>query len=192
MILADSEIKKRIQNWEIWYESMWEYDIFKQIWPTSIDFRLWPVFKIYRKSRKTYIDTKVGIDKDHVETIELKDWDSFILHPGDFVLWSTLEKIKVPHNLVCRCEGRSSLWRLWIIIHSTAWFVDPWFQWTITLEMTNINEVPVKLYVWMRIGQFAFETVEWIVETPYDSEKRGSKYMNQIKPEESRIDKDLY
>ena len=191
MILSDSEIKRRIKNWEIVFESTPNYDVIQQIWPTSIDFRLWTTFKIYRKSRKTFIDTKEWIDPEHVEIIELKDWDSFTLHPGDFVLWASLEKIKVPYDLVCRCEGRSSLWRLWIIIHSTAWFVDPGFEWTITLEMTNINEIPVRLYVWMRIGQFAFETIEGKVETPYDVRK-WSKYMLQVKPEESRIDEDLY
>jgi len=191
MILSDTEIKKKIQNKEIIFENNWEYDIFEQIWPASIDFRLWNVFKVYRKSRQTVVDSKVWFPAEHIETITLNDWDKFVLHPWDFVLGVTLEKIKVPYNLVARCEWRSSIWRLWVIIHSTAWFIDPWFEWTITLEMTNINELPVAIYVWMRIWQFAFETIHWEVSNTYDK-RRWSKYMHQILPEESRIENDLY
>jgi len=190
MILSDSEIKKRLKSWEIEMVSNWNYDVIDQIGPASIDFRLWNTFKLYRRSRKTVIDSKEWFDKEHIETITLEDWESFILHPGDFVLGVTLEKIKVPYDLVCRCEWRSSIWRLWVIIHSTAWFVDPGFEWTITLEMTNINELPVALYTWMRIGQYAFETIMWEVENTYDK-RVWSKYMNQVLPEESRIDNDL-
>jgi dCTP deaminase len=172
-------------------ESLWWYDIDKQIWPASLDFRLWGTFKIYKKSRQTVIDSRDWVIKEHVETIELKDWDKFVLHPWDFVLWVTMEKIRVPYDLVARCEWRSSIGRLGVIIHSTAWFIDPWFEWTITLEMTNINELPVALYVWMRIWQFAFETIDWKVENTYDK-RVWSKYMNQILPEESRVCSDLY
>ena len=191
MILSDSEIRKRLTNWEIWMKTFWDFNIMEQIWPASLDFRLWNTFKIYKKSRQTVVDSRVWVDREHIETITLWDWEMFVLHPGDFVLWVTLEKIKVPYDLVARCEWRSSIWRLWIIIHSTAWFVDPWFEWTITLEMTNINELPIALYTWMRIGQYAFETILWTVEIPYDK-RNWSKYMNQLLPEESRIVNDLH
>ena len=191
MILSDSEIRKRLENWEIWMTTDWDYDIMQQIWPASIDFRLWNTFKIYKKSKQTVVDSKKWVDRDHIETITLWNWEMFVLHPWDFVLWVTLEKIKVPYDLVARCEWRSSIWRLWVIIHSTAWFVDPGFEWTITLEMTNINELPIALYTWMRIGQYAFETVLWTVENTYDK-RVWSKYMNQHLPEESRIVTDLY
>jgi len=190
MILSDWEIKKRLELWDIEFESLWWYNIYDQIWPASLDFRLWNTFKLYKKARKTVIDSKVWFDPEHIETITLKDWDNFILHPGDFILWVTMERIKVPYDLVVRCEWRSSIWRLWVIIHSTAWFVDPWFNGTITLEMTNINELPVALYVWMRIWQFAFETISGKVINTYDKRK-WSKYMNQVLPEESRINNDL-
>lgn len=190
MILSDSEIKKRIKSWEIWIKSSWNYSILDQIWSASLDFRLWNTFKIYKKTRQSVIDSKIWINLDHIETITLKDWDMFVLHPGDFVLWLTLEKIKIPYDLVARCEWRSSIWRLWVIIHSTAWFINPGFEWIITLEMTNINEIPIALYTWMRIWQFAFETILWKVENTYDK-KKGSKYMNQILPGESKIVKDL-
>lgn len=191
MILSDTKIKERLSLWNMKVESLWWYDIFEQIWPASLDFRLGWTFKIYKKTRQTVIDSLKWVDKEHIETITLKDWDKFVLHPGDFVLWVTMEKIKIPYDLVARCEGRSSIWRLWVIIHSTAWFIDPWFEGTITLEMTNINELPIAIYVWMRIWQFAFEAIDWTVENTYDKRK-WSKYMNQILPEESRICSDLY
>lgn len=191
MILSDTKIKSRIESWDIKIESLWWYDPIQQIWPASIDFRLWDTFKIYRKSRQTVIDSRDWVIKEHVETVKLKDWDKFVLHPWDFVLGVTMEKIRVPYDLVARCEWRSSIGRLGVIIHSTAGFIDPWFEWTITLEMTNINEIPVALYVGMRIWQFAFETIDWKVENTYDK-RVGSKYMNQILPEESRVDSDLY
>lgn len=191
MILSDSEIKKRIESWEIEMTTFGDYDVMQQIGPASLDFRLWNTFKIYRKSRQTVIDSKVWVLPDHVETLTIENWEQFIIHPGDFVLGVTLEKIKVPYDLVARCEGRSSIWRLWIIIHSTAWFVDPGFEGTITLEMTNINEVAVVLYAGMRIGQYAFQTVLWEVETTYDK-RIWSKYMHQVTPEESRIENDLH
>lgn len=191
MILSDSEIKKRLENEDLKVESLIWKNIFLQIWPASLDFRLGNTFKIYKKSRQTVIDSKFWVDVKYVETITLKEGEKFILHPGDFVLWVTAEKIKIPYDLVARCEGRSSVWRLGVIIHSTAWFIDPGFEGTITLEMTNINELPVVLYVGMRIWQFAFEKIDWVVENPYDK-RIWSKYMGQILPEESRIWKDLY
>lgn len=191
MILSDSEIKKRLENRDLKVESLIWKNIFEQIWPASLDFRLGNTFKIYKKSRQTVIDSKLWVDSKYVETVTLKEGEKFILHPGDFVLWVTAEKIKIPYDLVARCEGRSSIWRLGVIIHSTAWFIDPGFEGTITLEMTNINELPVALYVGMRIWQFAFEKIDWVVENPYDK-RIWSKYMGQILPEESRIWKDLY
>lgn len=191
MILSDSAIKKRIENGEIWMETFGDYDVMQQVWPASLDFRLGNTFKIYRKARQTVIDSKIWIDPDHVEVITVEYGDKFVLHPGDFVLGVTLEKIKIPYDLVARCEWRSSIWRLGVIIHSTAGFIDPGFEGTITLEMTNINEVPVALYPGMRIGQFAFETVEWTVENTYDK-RVWSKYMHQVIPEESRISNDLH
>jgi len=191
MILSDNEIKKRILDNSIKIETIDNIDIFEQIWPASLDFRLWNVFKYYERGGLTLIDTKTKVDSKHIKTIILEEWKPFILHPRQFVLWVTMETIKIPYDLVARCEWRSSLWRLWLIIHSTAWFIDPWFQWTITLEITNINEIPITLYPGMRIWQFAFETILWKVDIPYDVRK-WSKYNNQILPEESRIDTDLY
>ena len=190
MILADSEIKRRIQNNEIKVTTEDSYDILSQIWPASLDFRLGHTFKYYRRKNQVVIDVRKWVEDKYVWDAYLEKDESFILHPGDFILGSTLETFTIPEDLVARCEWRSSLGRLGIVIHSTAGFIDPGFSWTITLEMTNINEVPVAIYPWMRIGQLAFETLEWKCELPYNKRK-GSKYMWQSQPEASRISQDL-
>lgn len=191
MILSDSAIRARLESGSIKLETRPGYDIFEQIGPASIDFRLGNYFKVYKRDRLQIIHPEEPIASEAVEMIEVPDGGQFILHPGQFVLGVTIEKIGVPYDLVARCEGRSSLGRLGIIIHSTAGFIDPGFEGTITLEITNINEVPIALRPGMRIGQFAFETIHGTVENTYDK-RRGSKYMHQVLPEESRIVKDLY
>lgn len=191
MILSDSEIKKYLSNGELIVESLGGYDILTQIWPASLDFRLWNTFKSYKRDNLTLIDPITGVWSEHIETVVLDEKTPFILHPRQFVLWVTMEKIKVPYDLVARCEGRSSIGRLGIVIHSTAGFIDPGFEGTITLEITNINEIPVALYPGMRIGQFAFESIAGKVEVTYDKRK-GSKYMGQVLPEQSRINTDLH
>lgn len=190
MILSDSEIKKYLNSWKLVVESLWWYDIFSQIGPASLDFRLWNTFKYYKRDNLSLINPNIWFNPDHIETVVLDEKTPFILHPRQFVLWVTMEKIKIPYDLVARCEWRSSVWRIWIVIHSTAWFIDPWFEWTITLEITNINEVPVALRPWMRIWQFAFESILGKVDVPYDKRK-WSKYMWQILPQESKINTDL-
>lgn len=190
MILSDGAIIERIKSGSIGYETDQQYDIFSQIGPASIDLRLGNTFKIYKKTKISTIDPRDSASiAGMVDTVHIEDGDFFMLHPGQFVLGVTLEKIRVPYDLVARCEGRSSLGRLGIIIHSTAGFVDPGFEGTITLEITNINEVPVKLYPGMRFGQFAFETVQGTVNVPYD-QRKGSKYIHQKTPEESRVFQD--
>ena len=191
MILSDSEIKRRMEVWDLVVENSFGYDIFKQIWPASLDFRLWNTFKYYRKDNLTLIDPRKKDYVEHLTEATLDEDTPFILHPGDFILWVTMEKIKIPKDLVARCEWRSSIWRLGVVIHSTAGFIDPWFEGTITLEITNINTLPIALYPWMRIWQFAFESMLWEVEIPYN-ERKWSKYMNQVKPELSRIVDDEY
>lgn len=189
MILSDSAIRARLESGSLVMETESKYDIFSQIWPSSLDFRLGKVFRYYKRSNLTLIDTKLWVAPEHIQTVELDENTPFILHPRQFILGSTIEKMKLPKDLLARCEWRSSLWRLWIIIHSTAGFIDPWFEGTITLEITNINEVPIALYPWMRIGQFAFQTMLGEVEIPYDK-RQGSKYMGQEKPEVSKINED--
>ncbi|MBW7954975.1 dCTP deaminase [Candidatus Gracilibacteria bacterium] len=191
MILSDSEIKKLIKSGDLKVEGNSKYDILQQIGPASLDFRLGNTFKYYKRDLISIIDPKKGVGEEHIETITLDENTPFILHPRQFILGVTLEKIKIPNFLVARCEGRSSIGRLGVIIHSTAGYIDPGFEGTITLEITNINEIPVALYPGMRIGQFAFENISGIVDIPYDK-RVGSKYNGQILPQISKINTDLY
>jgi len=191
MILSDSQIRTKLQEWSLHLKTDNRYDIYTQIGPASIDIRLWHNFKIFKRTKITTIDPRDPHTLDGMtERMNVADGDYFMLHPGQFVLGVTLETLTLPYDLVARCEGRSSLGRLWLIIHSTAGFIDPWFSGTITLEITNINEVPIKLYPGMRVGQFAFETISGTVDIPYD-QRKWSKYMHQQEPQESKIHEDI-
>ncbi len=125
MILADSEIRKRILENSIVMKTSSKYDVLEQIGPASIDFRLGNTFKYYKKDNLTLINPKEPVASEHFEVITLDENKPFILHPRQFVLAVSLETIKVPYDLVARCEGRSSLGRLGLVIHSTAGYIDP-------------------------------------------------------------------
>jgi dCTP deaminase len=134
------------------------------------------------------------LDKSTFENVtklvEVEPGEPFIVQPGEFVLGVTQEILTVPDDLVARVEGRSSLGRLGIIVHSTAGFVDPGFSGTITLEISNLNRMPIALYPGMRICQIAFEQMSSAADTPYHM-KPNSKYQGQLLPEESRLDADV-
>jgi len=129
-------------------------------------------------------------EKLQLEEIYVPDWGKLILKPWQFILGATKERIWLPDDIVARVEWRSSIARLWILIHITWWFIDPWFWWhspsTITLEIKNVNTVPVVLRPWMRICQIAFEILNAPAEVPY-YKKKSAKYNGQIKPQESLI-----
>ncbi len=188
MILSDTSIRARLASWDIWLDHIAGtplFDIDSQIGPASVDFRLGNNFKFYTRDKTTLIDPYDDQGR-HIQHISLGRDEYFVLHPGQFVLWVTMEKLRIPYDLVARCEWRSSLGRLWLIIHSTAGFIDPGREGTITLEMTNINEVPLKLYPGMKIGQYAFETIDGSVENTYDK-RPTSKYYGQIDVQESKL-----
>ena len=189
MILSDQEIKSEILSNKDFIRTTSSYNIISQVWPASIDLRLSTYFKLFNIKKWYLLDTKQEIKENIITLKNIESSGKIIISPWEFLLWSTIETIKLPTHLVARCEWRSSLGRLGLIIHSTAGFIDPWFQWTITLEIKNINSIPIVLYYWMRICQLAFEKIYWTVETPYNLRK-SSKYMWQIYPEESRIYKD--
>jgi len=172
MILSDRDIKKQIEAGNIVISSP-ANDHAKNIHASSMDLRLGKFFKIYRPSNLPVLDPlKMKTFEGLTELIEIKNpSEPFIVHPGDFVLGVTMEKVKIPSNMVARVEGRSSLGRLGIIIHSTAGFVDAGFEGTITLEITNINRVPVALYPGMRVCQLAFEEMSSEAEVPYNLKK---------------------
>ncbi|MEK7218132.1 MAG: dCTP deaminase [Patescibacteria group bacterium] len=189
MILSDSDIKKALESGRVKIESV-QGELFPHIHASSMDLHLGNAFKLYEHSKFAVLDPK------HPETftgnmrlITVGDGEPFIVQPGEFILGVTREKITVPDDLVVRVEGRSSLGRLGIIVHSTAGFVDPGFSGTITLEISNLNRMPVALYPGMRVCQIAFEQMTGPAQTPYHR-KPGSKYQGQMMPEESRLDLD--
>ncbi len=186
MILSDRDIKAAIASGRVKIEST-QGQLFPHIHASSMDLRLGNTFKVYEHSRYALLDPKnPKTFAQNMRVITIPDGEPFIVQPGEFVLGVTMEKISVPDDLVVRVEGRSSLGRLGIIVHSTAGFVDPGFVGTITLEISNLNRLPVALYPGMRICQLAFEMMSSPAETPYNV-KPGSKYQGQILPEESRL-----
>lgn len=190
MILSDADIKAQIRNGRIGVVSPKD-DHMKNIHASSMDLRLGRFFKIYEHSKHPVLDpVKMKSFEGMTKMIEISNPNEpFIVHPGDFVLGVTLEKVKLPTDLVARVEGRSSLGRLGIIVHSTAGFIDAGFEGTITLEITNINRMPVALYPGMRVCQLAFETMSSEAEVPYNK-KASQKYQGQILPQESKLQVD--
>lgn len=189
MILSDQDIRKKITSGDIGIESS-DGQHTTNINASSLDLRLGHFFKIYNHSRQAVLDP---LDKASFEEvtklIEVLPGEPFIVQPGEFILGVTMEKVKIADDLVARVEGRSSLGRLGIIVHSTAGFIDAGFEGTITLEITNINRMPVALYPGMRICQLAFEQMSSKAEVPY-SKKKTSKYQGQNLPQESKIASD--
>lgn len=191
MILSDKDIMDLIASGELVIESE-DGKHLENIQCASADFRLGRYFKVYKHADQPLLDpTKPETLENMTHMVEItEDGVPFILQPGEFVLGVTMEKIKLPNNIVARCEGRSSIGRLGVIIHSTAGYIDPGFEGTITLEMTNINRMPVALYPGMRIGQFAFDRMSSPARIPYNDKRKKSKYLNQVLPEESRVIQD--
>ncbi len=190
MILSDRDIIAAIQAGRVKVTST-DPAYVPHIHASSMDFRLGNVFKLYEHSKFAILDPKKPETfQGNTRTIEVVQGDSFIVQPGEFVLGVTEETLTVPDDLVARVEGRSSLGRLGIIIHSTAGFVDPGFSGTITLEISNLNRLPVALYPGMRVCQIAFEQMSSPAAVPY-YRKPGSKYQGQVLPEESRLAMDV-
>lgn len=191
MILSDRDIRAQIKAGRLSVESD-NPDVLDQIHASSMDLRLGRHFKIYRHSKYPVLDPmKMESFEGVSKLIELPpEGEAFIVQPGEFVLGVTEETIGLPDDIVARVEGRSSLGRLGIVVHSTAGFVDAGFEGTITLEISNLNRMPVALYPGMRVCQLAFETMTSPAEIPYNL-KKCSKYQGQKLPGESRICVDI-
>jgi dCTP deaminase len=153
--------------------------------PSSIDVKIGNLFRVFRNHTSGIIDVKQNQD-DLTELITIPEEGVFMLHPGEFVLGSTLERIAVPDDLVSRIEGKSSLGRLGLIIHSTAGFIDAGFDGHVTLELTNIATLPITLYPGMKIGQVSFMQMTTPADNPYGKGAKGSKYQGQRGPTPSR------
>jgi dCTP deaminase len=153
--------------------------------PSSIDVRLDRYFRVFANHRYTHIDPAEQQD-DLTEVVEPKGEEPFILHPGEFVLGSTLEVISLGDDLASRLEGKSSLGRLGLLTHSTAGFIDPGFSGHVTLELSNVANLPIKLYPGMKIGQICVIQLSSPSEHPYGSSVYGSRYQDQRGPTPSR------
>jgi len=153
--------------------------------PSSIDVRLDGMFRVFNNSRYTHIDP--ARQQDELTTlVETPEGEPFVLHPGEFVLGATLERVRLPDDLAGRLEGKSSLGRLGLLTHSTAGFIDPGFEGHITLELSNVANLPITLWPGMKIGQLCLLRLSSPAETPYGSAAVGSKYQGQRGPTPSK------
>jgi dCTP deaminase len=186
VVLSDRTIKSEIAAGRIRIDP---YDE-RLVQPSSIDVRVDRKFRVFHNSRYPYIDVREPME-GLTELVEVSDEEPFVLHPGEFVLGQTLEAIALPNDLVARLEGKSSLGRLGLLIHSTAGFVDPSWQGNLTLELSNVANLPIALYFGMKIGQISFFRMSSPVERPYGSKELGSKYQGQSRPTASEYYRDF-
>ncbi len=181
MLLSDRDIVAEIESGRVALEP---YDR-ELVQPSSIDVRLDRFFRVFNNSQYTHIDP--SIQQDELTTlVEPKGDDAFVLHPGEFVLGSTLEIVTLPDDVASRLEGKSSLGRLGLITHSTAGFIDPGFSGHITLELSNVANLPIMLWPGMKIGQLCLIRLSSPAEFPYGSSVYGSRYQGQRGPTASR------
>ena len=181
MLLSDRDIKAELDTGRLALEP---YDV-GLVQPSSIDIRLDRFFRVFNNSRYTHIDP--AEQQDELTTLVEPDGDeAFVLHPGEFVLGSTLEIVSLPDDLAGRLEGKSSLGRLGLLTHSTAGFIDPGFSGHITLELSNVANLPIMLWPGMKIGQLCLFRLSTPAEYPYGSEIYGSRYQGQRGPTPSR------
>jgi dCTP deaminase len=181
MVLSDRTIRQLLHEGRIGIEPYEE----ELLQPSSVDVRVDRLFRVFRNSRYPFIDVKQEME-DLTELVEVDSDEAFILHPGEFVLGSTLERITLPDDLVARLEGKSSLGRLGLLIHSTAGFIDPGWDGHVTLELSNVANLPITIYYGMKIGQLSFVQLSEPAEHPYGSGQLGSKYQGQVGPTPSR------
>lgn len=186
MIFSDRSIKEALANGRIGIEPLDE----SFIQPSSVDLRVGGGFRVFQNHRHPAIDPRSPQD-DLTKLIEVSDDEPFMLHPGEFVLGSTLESVRLGDDVVARLEGKSSLGRLGLLIHSTAGFVDPGWEGTITLELSNVATLPISIYPGMKIGQISFYQMTTSADNPYGSPALGSKYQGQTGPTPSRSHRDF-
>ncbi len=186
MVLSDHTIKEELEKGRIVIDPLDPEDI----QPASVDLRLDRKILVFSNSRRPHIDVRMSMD-DLTETVEIADEIPFILHPGEFVLGSTLEHIELPDDLVARLEGKSSLGRIGLVIHSTAGFVDPGWKGHLTLELSNLARLPITLYYGMKIGQISYLRLTTPADRLYGSEGLGSKYQGQTDPTASRFSQEF-
>src|SRR5579859_6179553 len=186
MLLSDRDIRAAVDAGRLVLEP-WDPEL---IQPSSIDVRIDRYFRVFNNWQYTHIDPAIQQD-ELTSLVEPKDDDPFLLHPGEFALASTLEVVTLPDDLAGRLEGKSSLGRLGLLTHSTAGFIDPGFTGHVTLELSNVANLPIKLWPGMKIGQLCLFRLTTPAEQPYGSGARGSRYQGQRGPTPSRSWRDF-
>ena len=181
MVLSDRSIREEIESGRIVIDPYRE-DL---VQPASIDQRVESKYRVCNNSRSPSSDVKQPME-DLTELVTTEEDEPFILHPGEFVLGQTLERVTLPNDLVARLEGKSSLGRLGLLIHSTAGFVDAGFHGNLTLELSNVANLPITIYHGMPIGQLSFMRMDHAVSNPYGDGENRSKYQGQAEPTASR------
>jgi dCTP deaminase len=181
MLLSDRDIREQLESGRVGLEPL---DL-GMIQPSSIDVRLDKYFRLFDNHKYPFIDPRED-QPELTRLVEIQDGEPVILHPGEFVLGSTYELVTLPDDIAARLEGKSSLGRLGLLTHSTAGFVDPGFSGHVTLELSNVATLPIKLWPGMKIGQLCFIRLSSPAEKPYGSAEYSSRYQGQRGPTASR------
>lgn len=187
MLLSDRDIKAEIDAGRVVLDP-WDPEM---VQPSSIDVRLDRYFRLFDNHKYPYIDPAED-QPDLTRLVEVDQGEPFVLHPGEFVLGSIYETVTLPDDVAARVEGKSSLGRLGLLTHATAGFVDPGFTGHVTLELSNVATLPIKLWPGMKIGQLCFFRLSSPVENPYGSSTYGSHYQGQRGPTASRSFKNFH
>ena len=186
MVLSDRSIREAIQAGRITIDPLGD----DCIQPSSVDLHIDQYFRVFRNHSHAVIDVREP-QEDLTELIDVGTDRPMILHPGEFMLGSTHERVAIPADIVARLEGKSSLGRLGLLIHSTAGYVDPGWVGNLTLELGNVARLPIALYPGMKIGQISFHRMSSTVEQPYGSKELRSRYQGQTQPTASAIHVDF-
>ncbi len=181
MLLSDRDIRSEIDSGRVKIDP---FDA-SMVQPSSIDVRIDRFFRLFDNHKYSVIDPSEE-QPELTHQVEVKPDDAFVLHPGEFVLASTYEAVTLPNDVAARLEGKSSLGRLGLLTHSTAGFIDPGFSGHVTLELSNVATLPIKIWAGMKIGQLCFFRLSSAAEHAYGSERYGSRYQGQRGPTPSR------
>ena len=183
-VLSDGTIRRLVAEGRVVIDP-WDPGM---VQPASVDLRLGPSFRVFHNHRAAAIDLR-DPPLNLTEEVRTEGDEPLVIHPGEFALGRTQERVEIPDDIVARIEGKSSLGRLGLIVHATAGFVDPGFQGTLTLEITNLTRVPIKLYAGLPIAQLSFMALDAPAERPYGSPELGSHYQGQTAATEPRYGK---
>lgn len=186
MVLSDRTIKEEIASGRLIIDPLHPDDI----QPASVDVHIDRVFRVFKVSSRPYIDVREPMD-DLTEEVVIDTERPFFIHPGEFVLASTLEVLTLPDDILAQVEGKSSLGRIGLLIHATAGFVDPGWTGKLTLELSNVAKMPITLHYGMKIGQLSFLRMSTPVDRPYGSPELHSKYQGQMGPTPSRAHREF-